>query len=180
MVLTLVVLFFLVSLAAGWVLTLLSMPGNWLMVAATVLYVALAPVEPNSRLAIGWPLVGVLAVLAILGEVVEFVAGAAGVAKAGGSRRGAVLAIAGSLVGAIAGVFIGVPIPVVGSMIGAVLFACIGAMAGAIVGEQWAGKNSDACLRVGAMAFLGRLIGTVGKILFGSVMAATAAAALIL
>lgn len=75
------------ALAAGWLLTLLGMPGNWLIVAAAALYVLVVPGE--SRLAIGWPAVALLAGLAILGEIAELVAEALGVSKAGGSRRSA-------------------------------------------------------------------------------------------
>jgi uncharacterized protein YqgC (DUF456 family) len=165
------------ALAIGWLLTLLGMPGNWLIVAATALYAYAAP--GDSRLAIGWPVVAVLAGLAILGEVVELVAGAMGVAKAGGSRRSAVLALLGSVAGALVGIFIGIPIPVVGSLIAAVLFAGIGALAGAMLGESWKGRSLDQSLTVGKAAFWGRLFGTLAKTLIGTVMAVVALVSLI-
>ena len=38
-----------VVLFAAWVLTLLGMPGNWLMVAAVVVYVLLMPAASPAR-----------------------------------------------------------------------------------------------------------------------------------
>jgi hypothetical protein len=84
-------------LIVGWLLTLLGLPGNWLMVVAVTIYVFLVPRE--ERIAVSWPVPVVAGLLATLGEVLEFVAGAAGVAQAGGSKRSAVLALAGSLIG---------------------------------------------------------------------------------
>ena len=77
-------LLFAVLLATG-ILTLLSLPGNWLMVAATATYVYFVPAESSA--AIGWRVVMALIVLAALGSTVELLAVAMGVAKAGGSRR---------------------------------------------------------------------------------------------
>jgi uncharacterized protein len=162
---------------AAWFLTLVGMPGNWLMVAAVVVYVLLVPHE--GRLAIGWTTVTILVVLATLGELLEFLAGALGAAKAGGSKRGAVLALVGSLVGGIAGLFIGLPIPVVGPVLGVVLFAAMGAFAGAVLGEQWKGRELGQSLRVGQAAFWGRLLGTVAKTTIGALMVVTTIVALV-
>ena len=164
-------------LVAGWVLTLLGMPGNWLMVAAAALYAWLIPEESPCR--VGWDVVSALVVLACLGELVELVAGALGAAKAGGSKRAAALSLVGSLIGAIVGVVVGVPIPVVGSLVGAVVFAGIGALAGAMLGEIWAGQTMRQSWRVGHAAFWGRLLGTVAKSLVASVMVVLTAAALV-
>jgi uncharacterized protein YqgC (DUF456 family) len=161
-----------------WILTMLGLPGNWLMVAATAAYAYCTPV--NSSAALGWRTVATVLVLAVLGEVVELVAGALGVARTGGSRRSALMALAGSLVGSIMGVVIGVPVPVVGSVIAAVLFAGIGAMAGAILGELSAGQTPGAGWRVAKAAFWGRLAGTLGKMLLGALMIAVVVAAMLL
>jgi len=108
--------------------------------------------------------------LAVAGEVVEFLAGALGATRAGGSRRGAVMALGGSLAGGVFGMFAALPIPLVGPLVGAVLFGALGALAGAVLGEQWKGKDLDESLRVGHAAFWGRLLGTLGKALVGAVM----------
>ena len=61
---------------------------------------------------------------------------------------------------------------------GAVLFAGLGAFGGAVIGEQWKGRTFDESVKVGHAAFLGRLLGTVGKIMIGAVMIALIVAAL--
>lgn len=160
-----------VCVLAGWVGTLFSLPGNWLIVASAALYAWLGP-ESESRLAIGGWVVAGLLVLALLGELIEFAAGAVGAQQAGASKRAAVLSLVGSLIGGIAGAFLGLPIPVVGSILAAILGAALGAGAGAIGGELWLGRELDDTWQVGLAAFLGRLCGTIGKILVGSVLCA--------
>ena len=164
-------------LLAGWVFTLIGMPGNWLMLAATAVYVLLIPAD--SPVGVGWVVVAVLGVLALLGELFEFLAGAMGTAKAGGSRRAALLALAGSVIGGVLGVFIGMPVPVVGSVVASVLCACLGALAGAIIGESWAGRRLTESWQVGKGAFRGRLLGTVAKTVIASAMVAVATAAVV-
>jgi hypothetical protein len=83
-----------VVLAAGWVLNLFGLPGNWLNVAAAVCYAWLFPA--GQRLSVSWWVVSAVLLLAVAGEVLELVAGAAGARRLGGSRRSAVLALAGS------------------------------------------------------------------------------------
>jgi uncharacterized protein YqgC (DUF456 family) len=161
-----------------WLLTVAGMPGNWLLVAFTTIYMCLVPAD--SRVAIGWTTIATLLVLATLGEIIETVAGAFGVAKAGGTRRGALMALAGSIVGGFLGIFIGMPIPFVGSLIASVLFAGIGAMVGAIIGETSAGQRMGATWQIAKLAFWGRLAGTCGKILVGAMMVAVVLSALIL
>lgn len=165
-------------LLACWLLTVIGLPGNWLMVTAATLYAILLPA--GSRGTLSWKLVAGLVVLALLGEAVEVLAGALGVRRAGGSKRGAVLALLGSIVGGLVGLVVGLPIPVIGSMAAALLFGGLGALAGAIVGETWAGRNLDASWRVGKLAFVARLVGTLSKVVLGAVMVAVAVVALLL
>ena len=134
-----------------WLLTLLGLPGNWLMVVATSVYACFVPAQ--SPAAIGWRTVVAILVLAALGEIVELVASAMGVSKQGGSRRSAVMALLGSIGGGMLGVFIGVPIPLVGSVVAAVFFAGVGAMAGAILGEISVGQKLGRSWRIGKAVF---------------------------
>ena len=127
-------------------LTLLGLPGNWLMVVATSVYAHFVPA--HSPAAIGWRTVVTILVLAASGEIVEVVASAMGVSKQGGSRRSAVMALLGSIDGGTLGVFIGIPIPLGGSAVAAVFFAGVGAMAGAILGEISVGQRLDTSWRV--------------------------------
>jgi uncharacterized protein YqgC (DUF456 family) len=141
-------------------------------VVAAVLLAWLVPQEVF--VSIPWAYVGVLVGLALLGELIEFIAGAAGVGKLGGSRRAATMAIVGSLVGAIVGMVVGlpIPIPVVGSLIGSILLGGIGAAVGALIGERTTGKGWDGSMKIGLGAFVGRIFGTLGKSLCAAVMAA--------
>lgn len=147
-------------LVAGWCMTMLSMPGNWVMVGAVAFFAWLAPSDGPD---ISWQIVGVLVVLAILAELLELAASALGAKRAGGSRRGAVLAIFGSMVGAIIGAMVGVPIPVIGSLVAAIVFAGAGALVGAMLGETWKGRTLAESWKVGQSAFWGRLLGALAK-----------------
>ena len=167
----------LLVLLVGWAVALVGMPGNWLNVGATAIYAQLVPAE--SSLSIGWRVVAVAVVLAILGELVELAAASLGTARAGGSRRGAVLALAGSMVGAVVGVVVGLPIPLVGPVAAALVFGGLGALAGAMIGEQWKGRTLGESWEVGKAAFWGRLLGTTGKVMIGSVIVVVVAVALV-
>jgi uncharacterized protein YqgC (DUF456 family) len=175
MVTALTILLLIVVLLGCWVLGALGMPGNWLMVAVVALYGVLVP--GDSPASLGWKTVVTLGVLAALGEILELVAGAAGTARLGGTRRGAAMALAGSVVGSILGMFVGLPVPVVGSLLAAVLFAALGATVGAIIGEIRAGQTFAQGWRIAQGAFWGRLTGTLGKLLIGAIMIAVVIAA---
>jgi uncharacterized protein YqgC (DUF456 family) len=153
-----------------WALNFTGLPGNWLLICLAAAYAVFMGSE--SQLGIGWLAIVLLLALALAGEAIEFLAGAVGVSKSGGSKRGAALAVVGSILGGIAGMFVGagIPIPVIGSLIAAMLFAGFGALAGAVAGEQWKGRDLDESLRIGQAAFWSRLWGTLGKALVGAVM----------
>lgn len=168
------VLAFIGAMIFSWFLTLFGLPGNWLILGVASLFAYLVP-NMGGR-GISWNVVAVLAGLALLGELLEFAAGAAGMAK-GGSKRGAVLAVIGSMIGGIAGAVVGIPIPLLGSLVGVLLFASLGAMAGAIAGERWKGSALGNSLEIGKAAFWGRLFGSLAKVIVGSVMIAVAGAA---
>lgn len=147
----------------SWSLNLFGLPGNWLIVVSAVVYLLLT--LPEGRLAII-----ALVVLALIGELIEFFSSAWGVARLGGSRRGALFTLVGSLVGGVLGAVVGVPIPIVGPIIAALLFGSVGALVGAMYGENLAGRQLGQSWQIGKAAFWGRLFGTLGKILTGSVM----------
>ena len=62
-----------VILLVGWALTLLGLPGNWLIVVAVTAYVLVVPAE--SPIGVGWGVAVALVLLATVGEVLEFLAG---------------------------------------------------------------------------------------------------------
>jgi len=164
-------------LLAGWMMTLVGMPGNWLMVVAASVYALLVPAD--SPLAIGWIVVFILLGLALLGELLEFLAGALGAVHGGGSRRGAVLALAGSVLGSLVGLAVGLPVPLIGPLVAAVLFGGLGALVGAMIGETWKGRKLGESWRIGQAAFWGRLLGTLAKTVVGSVMVVVTIVALV-
>jgi uncharacterized protein YqgC (DUF456 family) len=167
-----------IVLLVSWLAQVVGLPGNWLIVAAAAIYAWLAPAD--STLALGWRVVAILVAIALVGELLEFLAGALGARSAGGSRRGTVLAIVGSLVGGVVGLFVGVPIPVIGSLVSAVLFGGLGALAGAMLGETWKGRDFDTSLQVGKAAFIGRLLGTVAKVAVCTLMVVVVCGAMLL
>ncbi len=159
--------------AAAWFTSVFTLPGNWFVVALVAGFAWLFPEEAGRG--IRWMTVGVAAGLALVGEVIEFAAGAAGAAKQGASRRAMVLALVGALVGSIVGVMIGAPVPVLGSFVMALVGGAAGAFAGAYLGEMWKGRAEDARIAAGQGAFVGKIWGTLGKLATGAVIVAIVA-----
>ena len=155
----------------SWLLSLVALPGNWIVLGLAMLFTWAFPEKPNEP-GMTWTAVVVLAALAAVGEAVEFGAGAAGAAKQGASRRGVALSIVGAMVGSIIGLAIGTPIPILGSFLMALLGGAAGAFAGAYLGEAWKGRPEDQRIAAGRGAFAGRIWGTVGKLAVGTIMLA--------
>jgi uncharacterized protein YqgC (DUF456 family) len=143
-----------------WVGILLNLPGTWLMIIFAVLLEWWQP----GQFMFGWTVLFVAVGLAILGEVLEFVLGAAGSRQAGGSTRAAALAIGGSLIGGIMGTVL--PVPIVGTLIG----ACLGAFTGSLIGDLWAGRPLFRSFEAGWGAAVGRFWGTVTKLVIGAII----------
>lgn len=143
-------------------LTLLQMPGTWVMMGIALLAAGLTHLGFSAMEVIA--LVVMLA-LGLLGELVEFVAGAVGSRVTGGTKRGATLAIVGSIAGAIIGTF-AIPVPIIGTLIG----ACVGAAVGSIAGDKWAGREWKPSLFSGTGAAVGKLGGTIAKVVIACVM----------
>jgi hypothetical protein len=154
--------------ALGWATNLVTLPGNWIVVALAAVFAFFFP--DSSGHGLSWATVFVLAAMAGAGELLEFAASAATAARQGGSRRGMALALVGALFGSVLGVGLGSPIPVLGQLIGAVIGGAVGAFAGAYVGETWKGRPEDERVAVGKAAFWGRLWGTTGKLTIGALM----------
>jgi uncharacterized protein YqgC (DUF456 family) len=123
---------------------LFGMPGIWLMVLAAAVVEWLQPGEfMFSQLTLY-----VSGGLALLAEILEFLMGAAGARQAGGSKRGAALAIVGGVIGAILGTAL--PLPVLGTLIG----AC----------------PMEQSVEAGRGAAIGRFWGTTSKMIIGAVV----------
>lgn len=151
--------YILVSLA-GLVSLVFGLPGTFVILGASVLY--------------GWyggfseitvRVIIILVVLALAGELIEFLLGILGSKKYESSNR----AIVGSIIFGIIGAVMGAPFFF---GIGAVIGAFAGAFAGAILMELSQGKKMDEAIKSGWGAFLGRVAGTISKGAVGIAMIA--------
>lgn len=154
---------------AGWVLwalllvvaslfVYLGLGGNFILLGLALVY---ALVTGFSTL--GWPILLVLAGIAVLAEVLEFFIGTFFAAGKGATRSGIIGAFLGGLAGAALGNTV---VPVIGAVLGAFL----GAFLGAVAGEYRHQKQLEPSLKIGAWSFLGRLVAIGVKHLCGIVM----------
>ena len=155
------------GLIAAWVINATGLPGNWIMVAVAAVYCWLMPAD--SPYAFGWLVVLAMALLAGVGEVLEFFTSALRAKSAGGSSKGMWCSVLGSIVGSLVGVLIGIPVPVIGSLAAALLFSSAGALLGAYLGEKWHGREKQDAWRIGVASFLGSLLGSIAKLIIGLV-----------
>lgn len=160
----------------AWIATWFGLPGTWVIVAVTALVCHFFP-SRGGTMGLDWWSVGVLAVLAVIGEFWETGAAAASARKAGATRRGATYGLIGGVVGGFVGGIVGAPVPIVGSIIAALLGAAGGAFAGAWYGEGRTGRPLGERFAVGRAAAGGRVWGTLGKIAIGFVMVAVSTVA---
>ena len=94
----------------------------------------------------------IFAVISGLTEVAEFVAGAYGVTKLGGSKLAGLAAVAGGILGLFVGVLI--PIPIVGSLIGMLA----GSFALAYIVERYNMKKMEDAATIAAGAVIARIL----------------------
>ena len=149
-----------IVLIAGWLMTIVTLPGLWLMAGALAAFGLITGWDRY----VGWHSVIAMLVLAGIAEVIELGAGAAGSKVGGGRRRGMIGALIGGVVGAICLTGL-VPIPVVGTIIG----VCLGTFLGAAIAEL-SDRGVGHSMRVGAGAAGGRLAGILAKLAFGFLM----------
>lgn len=149
----------LIALNAAWLLLVLfGLPGNWLMVLTTCLF---AWWKWDQQVFSGWTLIAITS-LALLGELIEFLAGMMGARRAGASWRGSMAAVFGAILGAIVGTFT-IPVPLLGTVLGASLGAGLAVWAM----ETSRGASSEHSFRRGIGAGIGQLIGTTSKLMMG-------------
>lgn len=142
----------------GIVLTLVTLPGTWLIVLWSL---ALAIWQPS---VVPWWVVVILILLAAAGEALEFLASAIGAAKAGASKWGIIFAIVGAFVGALIGMLI---VPIIGAIVGGAL----GAAGGAVAGEMALAKRTwHESRKIATGAAIGRLLSMLAKGLVAVVM----------
>lgn len=136
----------------------LGLGGSFLVLGLALVHAAATGFDP-----VTWQLLLILLGLALFGELVEFVIGTFYVAQKGATRRGVFAAFVGGLLGALVGNSV---VPVVGAMLGS--FA--GAFAGAVLGEYHQNQKLEPSLRVGAHAFVGRILAMAIKHVIALVM----------
>ena len=146
-------------------LVIAQLPGSWVMiVVATLIHLAddawFLPDDVGSSR--GWWAIGIAVGIALVGELIEFGAGAMGAKLGGGSKRSAWGAIIGGVVGAIALTPI-IPIPILGTLVGALIGCFLGALIGEMSGKE--PKSAGESLKPAFGATLGRVLGTCCKVL---------------
>lgn len=107
---------------------------------------------------VSWTQLWIFLGIAVVVEVMDSVLGMIGGRKAGGSRAASFGALIGGFGGAILGSIL-IPIPFVGGLIGVLL----GTFTGAALLEYHRKQDRAGSLKVGAGAFIGRLLGIVLK-----------------
>ncbi|MEM8757001.1 MAG: DUF456 domain-containing protein [Planctomycetota bacterium] len=145
-------------------LTLVSLPGTWLLLLVSILCWWLVPGLADGPG--GWWWVAGAAMFVLLAEGVEFFASVVGAKAGGAGKHGAWGAFLGGLFGAIAGTLL-IPIPIVGTVIGGVA----GAGLLAAMMERGGGKKSwKDSTKAGTGAAAGKLFSTVLKSAIAGVM----------
>jgi hypothetical protein len=167
----------LVGNVAAWIGSLFMLPGNWLIFALSAAAAYFLPPKENG-LGIGWPLVVILGGLAFAGELLEFFGSAAKAKQFGASRRGIVLSLLGAITGGTVGAMVGAPFGIVGGVVLLLLAGAGGAFAGTYLGETWKGRPAQERWAISRAALLGRLSGTAGKLIVGTVMVCLTAIAM--
>lgn len=148
-----------IAMLAGIALDVVGLFGNWIILAAAVIAWALTGFEHFGP----WSL-GILATLAVVGEVVETALAGYGAKKFGGSRGAMFAALAGCLLGAL----VGTPwFPPLGTLAG----ACLGSFVAATIYElTLQQKDPGEALWTGLGAALGKVGGLIGKLVTGLIM----------
>ncbi len=142
---------------AGTVLP--ALPGTILVLAGIVLA---AWLDDFTR--VKWWVVAIIAVLAVLAWVTDYLATVMGAKKAGAST----LAIVGAALGTVVGIFMG--------LVGVLFMPFVGA----VIGEYIAQKNAKQAAKVGFATWIGLLVGTVVKLVLVFMMIGIFVATLLL
>ncbi|NRF65670.1 DUF456 domain-containing protein [Aquincola sp. S2] len=132
---------------AGTVLP--ALPGTLFVLAGIVLG---AWIDGFTR--VGWGVVALVSVMAVIAWVLDYAAGLLGAKKAGASK----LALLGAAIGTVAGLLMGI----VG-----VLFM---PLVGAAIGEYIAQKDHGRAVKVGIATWVGIMIGMIAKVVIAFMM----------
>ncbi len=151
-----------IAFGAGILVGLLCIPlglGGTFIILGAGLILALA----TDFARVEWQALAVLALLAVLGEVIESLLGLFSVRRFGASKWAMIGTFIGGLIGAALGTGL---MPIIGSLIGAMIGACAGAFAGEILHR----RELQGSLRAGWGAFVGRALAIAIKFEIGIIM----------
>jgi uncharacterized protein len=151
---------FIMLLFGTLALHIFGLPANWVILGLVGLWRWVHP-----ELGWGWHFLGVLLVLAVLGELLEFLGQYFGAKRSGGSTRGQWGALAGAIIGGILG------LPFLFG-IGALLGGMGGAYAGALIAERSIERSWTDSRRAAWGAMWGKFFGLIGKLGIGVFMLA--------
>jgi uncharacterized protein YqgC (DUF456 family) len=144
--------FLLGFILGGIALVPLGLPGTWIIVGAAFLYSLF--LDFSSKGSDFWVIL-TLILMAVVGEVIEFLVGTLGGKKFEVST-GAIIA---SFVGGILGAIIGVPVFLIGSLLGLLL----GVFLGALIYELAVTKDWGVALKSAIAVFFSRLVASFMK-----------------
>lgn len=147
----------------GIALNILSLPGNWVAVILLVLWAWLAPPTGISVLYLI-----VIIVLALAGEVLEFLLQLRGAKKYGSSSKGTFAGLVGAFIGALLGA------PILFGL-GALPGALLGAFVGCLIMELIGGRPIAEAKRAAWGALTGKFSGIILKITIGLTILVTGA-----
>ena len=157
------IVFFLLGVTC-LMLTVAGLPGVWVLLLGAVIVELMDPfwLGAGQAVTFGWIPIVLCLLVALVGEGIEFLAGAWGVQMGGGSRRGMIGAVVGGVIGAV----IATPIiPIVGTFLGAFLGTFAGAMFAEVTGQE--SRKAKEALGPALWATVGRAVGTMGKVAVG-------------
>ncbi|SKA72962.1 DUF456 domain-containing protein [Desulfobaculum bizertense] len=154
---------FVVACFGTLLLHVFSLPANWVVLGLVALWKATHP-----EMSMTWLGFGGLALLALAGEIIEFVIRLKGAERYGASSKGNWGGVLGAILGAIfgAGFLFG---------IGALPGALLGAFGGCLAVERLQGRDFAGAKKAAIGAMYGTFLGLVAKIGIGVVMAVMAA-----
>lgn len=158
---------FVAVLLLGAFLTLVGVPGTFLILLDAVIYSALTGWER-----IPWGMLLVLAAIAVIAEVSDNIISAVGVRKHGGSSKGMVWALLAGLVGALVLGVAASPLGLIGGVVGPLVGGLLGGYLGGYYYERAQGRTSEEARKAGMGAVWGRLAGTLLKTILAGVMVA--------
>jgi uncharacterized protein YqgC (DUF456 family) len=156
-------LFFLI-MALAILSLVLGLPGTWVIVAEAIIFALVTRFDKG----ISWPDLIILAALAGLGELFEFLITAYGAKKFGASNKAVIAALLAGLVGAF---LLNAAVPILGALLGAFL----GVFLGASLYTYFQDRDRGRAFRAGLGAFMGRM----GAVLVKGTLAVAMAAVII-